>query len=172
MDMNKIIGLEVFGAIIIFLMVLVFLKIFGKTNAGEYDERQKIVRGDAYKYGFWAVCLTNIILMAICVHVDISKILGINLFCIPLFVGILTHISYAIFNDGYIKMNANIKRYITLIAVFGVIDIISAITCFTDGEMIVDGVLQTGFLNLLSGVLFLIIVVELIVKKVIDKREE
>jgi len=69
-------------------------------------------------------------------------------------------------------MNTNPSKYFMVMFIIGVVNILSAIACYNDGEMIVDGVLQTGFLNVLCGVSFLITAVELFIKKAIDKREE
>lgn len=156
--------------IIVSVLVVRSMNKDGKVKT-QYDERQQAVRGKAYKYGFFGVIISNVIMMVVSTCVDVS-IFGLSLFFLPIFAGIVTQVSYSIFNDGYIGLNTNMKKYIIIMIIVSLINAFYAVMTLVSGEMIVDGVLSDTFINALCALLFIIIAGELIVKKCIDGRSE
>lgn len=163
-----------FGIIAGLLICYVVLKKINKNGKvrTDYDERQKVVRGKAYTWGFYGIVIANAILMLLSSVDGVIKMLGFSAFFIPIFVGIVVQISYSIFKDGYVGQNTNMTKYIIFMTLVSIINIGFGIYEIVDNTMMVDGVLQNGFLNLLCGALFIIMAIELIIKKVIDKRGE
>ena len=135
----------------------------------KYDERQLKIRGDAYKYGFYATMITNGLLLALAAS-GLEKFLGMNVYFIPVFVGIVAHITYSVFKDAYFGMNNKRKNYLIFMAFVGLINFAVAIIATVNGELISDGALQAPFLNYLCGSLFVILAIELIIKNLIDKK--
>ena len=135
----------------------------------KYDERQLLVRGDAYKYGFLATLITNGVLMVLSVD-NQTKFLGVSAFFLPIFVGIVAQITYSIFKDAYIGLNANTKSYLIFMAFVGILNLAIAIIATINGELIEDGVLSYSFLNYLCGGLFIILGLELFIKSRLDKK--
>ena len=143
----------------------------GKVKT-EYDERQKIVRGKAYTVGFYAAIITNAVLMLLSLIDGVTKMLGFSAFFIPIFVGIIAQMTYSIFKDGYVGQNTNMTKYIIFMTFISIINLGFGIGQIVTNTIIIDGVLQNGFINILCGTLFIVMAIELIIKKAIDKREE
>ncbi|MCR4604521.1 MAG: hypothetical protein K5639_00805 [Eubacterium sp.] len=161
------------GIIVGLLIAAVIMKVANKDGKmkTEYDERQKIVRGKSYMLSFYGVVITNAIFMMLQLSdVDLS-VLGMEVFFIPIFVGILIHVSYSIFNDGYFGMNNNTSKYMIFMAFIAVINIACGIMPWADEGLIQDGKIYPNFANLLMGILFLVIAIEMIIKKAMDKGE-
>ena len=135
----------------------------------KYDERQLKIRGDAFKYGFFATLITNGLVMALAAS-DFEKFLGMNAYFIPIFVGIVTQMTYSVFKDAYFGLNNQRKSFLTFIAFIGLLNFAIAILATVNGELIEDGILQAPFLNYLCGGLFVILAGELFVKNLIDKE--
>ena len=88
--------------IIILLLALKFINRDGKIST-RYDERQLKARGEAYKYGFIAICISNGIILC-CDFSDfaLSTFLGSSAFFIPILIGVVVQVSYSIFADAYL----------------------------------------------------------------------
>jgi hypothetical protein len=157
--------------IIIAFICLTKLNNDGKSKT-KYDERQKAVRGDAYRYAFFATIISCFIVMVLSTIDGLLNIFGKEVYCIPIFIGLLVQISYAIFNDGYVGLNTNMKRFSIFMVFVTIINILVPVRFMIAGEFIKDGVMQTGFMNLLCAGLFIILLIELLIKRLIDKRGE
>lgn len=164
----------IIGIFVGIILVVVLLKVMNRDGGlrTQYDERQQIVRGKAYKVGFYAILLTNAILLFLSTGDFGIERLGYMVFFIPIFVGLVAQISYSIFKDGYVGLNTNMTRFIIIMAVIGAFNFFLAIEAQIHGELIQNGSFKGPFINLLCGMLFIIIAAELIVKKCIDSREE
>ena len=142
----------------------------GKAKT-KYDERQKAVRGMAYTYGFWTMLAANAIMLVLSTtNFDVAK-LGPCLYFLPIFAGIVVQVSYSIFNDGYVGLNTNMKKYTIFMIIVTVFNIGVALLAFINGKMFTNGRLQGPFLNLLCGLLFFVVAVDLLIKQAIDRRE-
>ena len=141
-----------------------------KKMATKYDEMQEIVRGRAYKYSFWVL----LILIAILACLEVGGIElpmeKLVLYFILIFISVLVQTGYCIWNDAYIGINTNVRRFVIVAVVISIINLFSAFAAFKTGNMMVDGKLQTPFVNFLCAVLFLIIGIEVFIKYASDKR--
>ena len=135
----------------------------------KYDERQLKIRGDAFKLGFFATLIANGIIMSLAAS-GLDKCLGMNAYFIPIFIGIVTQMSYSVFKDAYFGINNKNKSYLVFMAVIGLINFTIAILATVHGELVEDGILQAPFLNYLCGSLFVILAGELFAKGLIDKK--
>lgn len=163
------------GLLVVFIAIFcTIVAIRKKMSSGiteHYDERQMIVRGKAFKLG----CMVTIAL---------NMIYGLFLygltkeFVAPQFVviaiamiGIVVYSVYCIFKDAYVQVGANIKSFL-------IIDILvvlcNAFSAFINrGQGITYEGFATSFsLNLLLAITFGIVLVALVAKTVIDKKEE
>ena len=141
-----------------------------KKMVTKYDEMQDIVRGRAYKYSFWVL----LILIAILACLDLGGIdlpmERLVLYFMLIFISVLVQTGYCIWNDAYIGINTNVKRFVIVAVVISAINLLSACMAIKTGNMVVDGKLSTPFINFLCAVLFLIVGIEIVVKNAIDKR--
>lgn len=161
------------GLVVGLILAILIIKMFNKDGKAvtKYDERQKAVRGQAYMYGFFAILITCGILMVLNTQEGILKVLGDSLFFIPIIVGVIVQVTYSIFKDGYVGLNTNMKRFIFFMTFIGLFNLGLGIMWIVRGEILVNGVLQSGALNLMCAFMFVVIAIELIIKSIIDKKE-
>jgi len=151
---------------------LVLLSSSNKDNKirTKYDERQKIARGKSYMYGFSVMLITSAILML--AHLcGAGHFLGCYGYFITIIVGVIVQTTHAVFHDAYIGLNTNINKYMISMGIIAIINAASAVSGIIEGEMIVDGALDTPFMNLLCTVLFLVLLIDFGIKKLIDKKD-
>jgi hypothetical protein len=158
--------------VVILIIALKFINKDGKLST-KYDERQLKARGEAYKYAFIATCISNgVILCFDLTKYDLVKLLGDTAFFIPILIGVVVHISYSIFTDAYIGLNNSVTRFMVFMLIVSAFNFLVGFSALANGELIKDNVLQPPFLNMICGFLFIIVAIELGIKKVIDSREE
>ncbi len=164
----------IIGILVGIVLAVILLKAINKNGKAktEYDERQQIERGKAYKFGFYIMMIACVLMLTLQVcEVDLS-ILGMTTWFLPIFAGIIAQISYSIFHDAYEGLNTNMSRFFVVMAVIAVFNIVIAVISFVRIGVMEDGIMRPQFLNLLCGILFLIIALELLVKKMMNDREE
>ena len=158
MNVSRLVGV-CFGFLVGIIIVILFSK---KANTNgkiktEYDERQKVVRGQSFKYGYY----TYIILLAIMMLTSMSGIEfpveNAVMYFALLSIGAIVTCVHSILNDAYMGLNNNIKSWIILLIVATIINYAASVAAWIDGRMIVDGKLSTPFINFLCGVMITII---------------
>lgn len=161
------------GIVVGLILTVLFLKVMNKDGKmkTEYDERQKEARGRAYMYGFYAIVLTNVLFLVLSTSCDLS-IMGISLYFIPIIVGVMVQVTYSVFHDAYVGLNNNMTRFFVGMTFITLFNLFVGISSLINGELIVDGELQGSFVNLLCGGIFLVLTIELGIKKLIDGKEE
>ena len=148
----RMIGVTI--GIIVGLIIAIFIIRYVNRNkklTTEYDEMQKQIRGEGYKYAFYSVMILEAVLI---------------------FVGITVQACYCIWKGAYIGQNTNLQRYIILMAVVSVLNFSSAFMAWRAGELFADGKFQAPAVNLLCGLMFAVIGIVGLVKKVTDREEE
>ena len=148
------------------IIALILLRIT-KTTANkrcEYDERQKVARGNGYKYGFWTLVICNTVYAFLSIGFSKFPMDTASIMMICIVLGISVHISYCIWHDAYFALNENKSRLMVIFAVVGVINICLGLRNLLAGEMIEDGILNFRSMNLICGVLFIILFAEILLK--------
>ena len=142
-----------------------------KKLTTEYDEMQKQIRGEGYKYAFYTVMIVEAILCVLTLGMVLpAEPYVVHFFAI--FVGITVQACYCIWKGAYIGQNTNLQRYIILMAVVAVFNFSSAFMAWRAGELFADGKFQAPAVNLLCGLMFAVIGIVGLVKKVTDREEE
>ena len=161
----------------IFISIFVLLLIYKLANTDHrsktaYDERQQLIRGKGYMYGFYTIVIYECIIMAISVSgielpaVDfIIHFAGILLGCIVL-------ASYNIWKGVYWGLNNNPKRYAVVFIALLVLNAIPVFGSIKDGSIFENGKLSIPFLNVLVLLMLTVLVIELFVKHLADKSSE
>lgn len=162
------------GIVVGIILVIILLKALNRDGAvkTKYDERQLVVRGKAYKVGFYSALAACGVMMFLCTGNFGAEKLGYSGYFIPILAGVVGQVSYCIFKDGYVGLNTNMTRFILIMALIGAFNLFFGIFAAVRGELIVNKTIQGPFINLLCGIMFVIIFAELVVKKAIDAREE
>ena len=114
--------------LIIFIVALIFLLLaisFGSKKAN-YDERQELIRGKGFKYGFLTIVLVDALLAVVVRKIQLAPQL---LVLTPLFIGLWVFSIYVLWNSAYFAMNQKRRKYWSwLLLLYGLLDGAQSIT--------------------------------------------
>ena len=160
------------GILVVAIVCTVVAKMANKKGVigkGKYDERQQIARGRAFTWAYatllvylavWMVFRT----MEIPFFMEgISVIIG-ALLSIAVFVG------YSIFHDAYFKASESPRTWLIIISVVGLLNLVIGMGRLFRGETIVERLYDN--MNLFVGALLIVVLVCIVIKRAIDRREE
>ena len=170
MNRSSVLMYGVIAGIIVGLIISVFVvKAINKDGKfkTKYDEMQEIKRGRGFKYSFYAVMIFEALMGVLAIGEVALPLDGLSLHFLGIFIGIVVLESYCIFNDAFIGLNTNGHRYAIVCVVVSIINFANAYFTFKNQT---EG--WSGFVNLLCGIMFVIIGIEIIVKKLIDKGQD
>ena len=144
-----------------------------KSDRGkvEYDERQLLARGKAYKAGFFVTLLYCLLFAALSVT-EIPFFQSVTGMLLGVFLGIAVFAVTAIRNDAYLGLNENKRSFLILGCVVAVADLVIGVCNGLDGTLMENGQLTFDCLNLMVGVLFTVIVAALLIHDRQVKKEE
>ncbi len=172
---NNMIPLIIFIATFILLTLLISLikkKVNSNTKIDKYDERQKIIQGKGYAYGFYTLLAYNALYGCFSIFIDktladplVSGVFGIA-------ISVCVFAVYCIWKDAYLAINDNINM---MILVFGLISLsngFSSYSAYKHGLFISDGILTYKSVSLPCFLFTAVIFVALVIKKISTKSEE
>ena len=166
---------DIFAFTAAFIAVQVFKVIMFKKDKeySGYDERQELIRGRAFRYGFLtlAALLAAAVLWEECVGALPIEFSLLMMAC--LMVGCLVVILYDIWQDAYwgIRQTSGSNAAIVLMVAVMVMQYLGFRGHANAGDVIVDGVLTwDGGIYLLIFAFFALIIVNLLLKAWVDKR--
>ena len=172
MDNSYISGVAV-GILVAFVIALVLRKSMGKGKGKpQYDERQLLARGRAFMWAFFSllcyVALLGIASMkvsAVQENIFVFLMIGVCLSCSVF--GI-----YSVWNDAYVQVGQNPRRYMILTALIGILNIISTVFMIA-GHLLEGETFPVGALvNLMLGALMLAMSLTLFLKYRAECRDE
>jgi len=144
----------------------------GVCGNNQYDERQELIRGRAFKYGFFTMMFSNVIFLFL-------KMLEIKLFqngevllVLSILLGVMIFASYCIWNDAYFALNDNRKSLMIMLALIGIFNTILGVQNVIEGNLIEGGSLAWRGSNLYCGLMLIEIFVVMFLKHLKDKKEE
>ena len=172
MDARSI-GLSM-GIIVGLILCVVIFKFWNKDGKvrTKYDEKQELTRGRAYKYAFWTLAAFECLM---CMITGFGVSLHADMFTLHLsgiMIAAFVHATYSVWNDAYIGLNTNSRRFIICVILIALVNLLSAAMAIISGNIVKDGVLQPPFTNLLCALVFMAVGVELIIKNRIEKNDE
>lgn len=171
------------GVVTGLLLVRLFLVISKKEDESEakygegqgsvrYDERQELVRGRAYTYGFFTFSIYNGIMSILSMgDIPIPAEQGV-LFFVGIVIAGAVMITYSIWKDGYFALNENRKTLLIIFCIVTIINFVGGMNGLHMGTVMRDGRLALGSMNFFCCGLFLYIFILLVVKSLMDKRED
>jgi len=162
--MDNIITLTALIAVF-FVAAIIFLLFFAKHKgvfSKEYDERQIIGRGHAYKVAFFTLLAYNLV----CAIIDSC---GIK-WCDPsvglligLFVSVTVFAVTAITKDALHGIHTQSKSVISVFLLVCVVNTINFVAQCINGSVIKDGVLSLGFIPLAAAVCFAVMLIAFLI---------
>ncbi len=164
MDYTFLISMIILLAIPLFNIILYK----DKEDYGGYDERQEIVRGKAFKYGFLTmVSVEGIMLLkeqtdGISIECNVLMMAGI-------LIGVLVVVLYCIWNDAYWQLKQKPMPFVCMLGAVALSNMFIA-----KGKTIVENGIVTweGSNPVFMAVFFSIILINVIIKMYIDKKKD
>ena len=136
-----------------------------------YDERQTLVLGKSFKYGFYVliICLILDIFLG---HLAEAYVEHGVLEFLCVVVGIIVEAGYAIWHDGYFSLNEYPRRIVFVFLAIFLMNLVISIRYMHEGELIKDGVVTLFATNLICAVLLLVIVLMILARYAYRKRQD
>lgn len=162
----------VLAGLVIAALLIRWSRVKGRKRRCEFDERQELIRGRGFKYGFYTLLIYMFaygFMESILERPFIDPMVGSSVGCM---IGITVWAGYGIWHDAYLALNENVKKiYIIFIAAL-VFNLASGIMHIIEGDIIENDVLSIGGLNLLCGFMILVILIIMGAKNLRDRRME
>ncbi|MBO5565253.1 MAG: hypothetical protein J5935_06535 [Lachnospiraceae bacterium] len=160
--------------LVIFLVVIAVL--IGKHKYSvekKFDEREQVVRGQAYRYAFTAMIIFE------AAHIILLLILGRPMMAdgvsslLAIFLSIGVFAAYCIFHDAFKQMQTKkgLKSYVLLLLAVVLLNGFAGWTSYQDGSLVADGILQMPVSSIACAATFLIVLICLLVKQARDRQE-
>ncbi len=173
MNIFKSTGVAV-GLLVGLLIALVIFKVVNMNHRAltEYDERQKVIRGRGYMYGFYAIVIFECILLIFSAGEIPLPVSDFILHFCSIMIGAFVLCIYCIWKGAYWGINNNPKRYTAVFIALCLLNAIPVIGAATHGGLIRNGEPEFAVVNLVVLILFGVIAAELIIKRMVDQRSE
>lgn len=157
--------------LLLVLLVCWLISLKGKKTGvqkKDFDERQRAIRDRGFRLAY----LTLVGYIAVYLFVESLDVVwceaGGGLFLGAL-LSALVHVVYSIYNDAYFTVSESPKSYLMIFGFVSIVNIVFGILRRLNGG--VEGPLSYGDMNLMVGVFLLIVVVNVLIKIALDKRE-
>lgn len=137
----------------------------------DFDERQLWARGRAFQYGFLTLVIYDILYGVI--YMEDAPTWCDNFF--GNFIGVALAITVfgtcAIWNDAFMNLNQRPLVVCIFFGGIGLLNLVGACRYIMEGELIVDGKIGMGGINLSCGIVLLLLTIMFCVKQLRDRRE-
>ena len=163
----------VVGLMVGLILAVCLLKFANKNHKAKtnYDERQELIRGTAYRYAFYAVVICEAVLALLDIFgVTIPLNTFLTHFSVIVIGGIVLA-GYSIWKGVYWGLNNDKKRYIAIIVIATFINALPVAGAIRNGEMIVDGQFDLAWLNVMVLIMMAAIGIVAVVKMLVDKNQ-
>jgi len=161
------------GVVVGLVIAAVMLR-FAKKDKKEkftYDERQKVARGEAYKYAFYTLVIYNAAYGIIDLALEKPWAETLTAVMIGICLAVLVHVVYCIWHECYFSMNEEPKRVLIFFGVISVVNVIIAVMQGMNGELIENGMLTNSCANLIVAIMFGVILIALAAKWKVKQAE-
>ena len=150
------------GVILLTAIVLagVFLlrKKLGRKMDAQYDERQMLARGQAYRAGFFTMAVYFVLFGVVSELGFVWCEIFIGCF-IGFVLGVLVFALTAICKDAYLALNQNMKQFYLVGGLFCVSGLLRVVTAILSDSLIVDGKLTREAVFPVMGVVWLVLLI-------------
>ncbi len=142
------------------------------SNHCKYDERQQLVRGCGYKWGFFTFVMCDALYGIVCCLAEIKYVeTQLAMFFIVLF-GVAVYVGYCIWHEGYFALNEDRRRVMIAFALIAIFNFAIFGMDVMHGEVVKNGVLQGSCMNLGCGLLFVFIFLVVLAKMIQSRGEK
>ncbi len=164
----------IIGVLVGLLLVVVILAVTKTDDSlkSNFDERQEMVRGKGFKYGFFTVlifngvfCILNLFEVSWFAELEVAMFLSAIM-------GIIVFACYCILKDGYFSLNENRKKLLVCFAGIGIFNMVLGIANFLQGYGFANGRFTYRSINLFVGIMSLIVFGTILCKQMKDGKED
>lgn len=140
---------------VIFVLLLLFFRSKGEFSGNRFDERQELLRGQAYKHAFFCMVLIGIAFFFLLDVLPESGISGGAALVITVFAGLLIFAVECVWKEAFFPLHQHPKKLLILYIVLGCINTFNG--CVNLREENVGRELPPipGMIMLCCGILFL-----------------
>lgn len=164
------VGTGVLVGILVIIFMLKITKKDGKMKC-EYDERQAVLRGNGYKYGFFTIAIFNIIYWLVSMCLPVLPVDTGTAMVLSALIGVGVQVTYCIWHDCYFSLNENRRRVMVAFVFIGAVNIVLGVNHLLSGQAIENGVMNYRCVNLFCGLLFVEIFAVLLLKHLYSGRD-
>lgn len=164
------VGTGVLVGILVIIFMLKITKKDGKMKC-EYDERQAVLRGNGYKYGFFTIAIFNIIYWLVSMCLPVLPVDVGTAMVLSALIGVGVQVTYCIWHDCYFSLNENRRRVMVAFVFIGAVNIVLGLNNLLSGQAIENGVMNYRCVNLFCGLLFVEIFAVLLLKHLYSGRD-
>lgn len=134
----------------------------------DYDERQELIRGRAFKYGFWVMAAYFLAYGLMAEFLNPKYIGTGSISILGVGIGILVFAVYAIWHDAYYALTENPKRFTMLFGALMVLNLVGGIRYIREN----NGETEMISVNLIFAVVFMVILLVQVLKIIKDKKNK
>ena len=161
-------GCTVYGL----LMGLLIFSLCYKGSRPEYDERQKLVIGNGYKYAFYTL-FALMLIYSLLSYSGMSDFMSPSVFCeAAVIVGIAVFAIYTTVNDGYFAVNVMSGRMTGIFTVLFLLLLLASAFNVVNGHVFAKGRFEIGIIFVLLTVVVGILLTLFFVKRKTATGEE
>lgn len=140
-----------------------------KMKPCEYDERQELLRGRGFKYAFFFLMIYEFIAGVMEMEDTFPWCDSVVINSIGICLSLLVFVSYCIWEDAYISLTEKPVKVCIFLGLAATLNGVIGAVNLVSGTLKGEGGLQA--INLILAVVLLIVMIELIVKISLSKRE-
>ena len=171
MNAKASVGMAI-GLMVGLVIAVILLKIANKDHKAktQYDERQEMIKGRGYMYGFYTMMFMEVVVMLLEMSGIELPIENYLIHTIAILGGALVLCAHSIWNGVYWGLNNNRKRYAIILVLAVILNLIPLAASIAHGAISGHGFNSIPVLNLIVLVWMAIIGVIALVKKFVDAR--
>lgn len=154
-------------AVVVFL---IFRAMGARFESRQYDERQLQARGNAYRLGFFAMVLVQLLIMFAegVFDLDMRYVGG----SVCLFAGITVFAVYSVWHDAYFVLQQKPRYYLGLCVLVSLCNAAGPLSRWREGTAFSEILHSATCMNLMCGLCFLVLAVTIALKMLRPQDEE
>jgi cytochrome bd-type quinol oxidase subunit 2 len=152
------------------IIAIIYKKKYGRKK-NEYDERQKALRGKAYKAAYFTLLAYLVISGLVTKGFGIHWAEGMVEAFLGIFLSVAVFVIICIKNDAYFSLSDRPTTYLALFSIIGFFNIgISTIEFVNHESFVTNGMLNEKTINLFCGIMFIILAITMAAKMLHEKH--
>ncbi|MEE1280998.1 MAG: hypothetical protein UHK60_01920 [Acutalibacteraceae bacterium] len=161
--------------IIILIFLIAFVLIISKVAKNKncnFDERQEIIRGRAFKYAYFAYLIYGAGYGAVSSLLEKDFMTTPTALLVGMYISLIIFAVYNIWNEAFFAFNQKPVSYILIFSITTISSGLSGIDSIIDGSIIENGSLTLDCIGVISSIAFATILITMLIKIIVNKKAE